>query len=154
MLLLQLFERLQCWYYWWEGFMKLRWPQASIVILRCLKDDWFMNSSSMKVITWTIWEAAILVLLTADRRDILSMLWRWSHVALYANKVSWQFLHTLSKRKVFASTVWEAAILVVLIGRIYVVCCIDGPSYHDVHMISYDGFMNSGNIKVITSPIW
>jgi hypothetical protein len=31
--------------------MKLRWPQASIVIIQCLKDDWFMNSSSMKVIT-------------------------------------------------------------------------------------------------------
>jgi hypothetical protein len=53
--------------------------------------------------------------------------------------------------KVITSTIWEAAVLVLLTGAIYEVRCLDGLRWHDVRTEFHeDWFGHSGNIKVIT----
>jgi hypothetical protein len=77
----QQFERLQCWYYWWEGFMMCTAEMASGGMINI--------PSFMKV------GAGVQVL--------------------------------------FSSEIWEATLLVLLMGRIYVVHHWDGLSCLDVH---------------------
>jgi hypothetical protein len=61
------FERLQCWYYWWEGLNEvwcyggLKWHY--ILVHTKFHDDLFMGSTNIQVISSTIREAAVLVLL-------------------------------------------------------------------------------------------
>jgi hypothetical protein len=40
-LLPQTLERLQCWYYWWGGFMKYVLQMASGRILNKFHEDWY-----------------------------------------------------------------------------------------------------------------
>jgi hypothetical protein len=49
---------------------------------------------------------------------------------------------------------WEAAVLLLLIERIYEVHRRDGLRWHDIHKTFHeDWFGNSGNINVITSTV-
>jgi hypothetical protein len=66
------FGRPQCWYYWKEWFMKYTDELALDGIILRIKfhDYWFGNSGNIKVITSTIWEAAVLVLLTGSIHDV------------------------------------------------------------------------------------
>jgi hypothetical protein len=53
------------------------------------------------------------------------------------------------------NSILETAVLLLLMGMIYEVCCWDGLRWHDAHMKFYeDGFCYSGNTEVITSTIW
>jgi hypothetical protein len=53
--------------------------------------------------------------------------------------------------KVIASTIWEAAVLVLLMGAIYEVRYLDGLRWHDVRTEFHEDWLgHSGNIKVIT----
>jgi hypothetical protein len=62
-LLPQLFERLQCWYYWWEEFVKYAVQMASVACMHPkFNDDRFSHSSNVKVITSKMWECIVLVL--------------------------------------------------------------------------------------------
>jgi hypothetical protein len=57
--------------------------------------------------------------------------------------------------KVITSKIWEAAVLILLMGRIHGVCRWDGLRWHDILTKSNaDRFRHSSNIKGITSTIW
>jgi hypothetical protein len=50
--------------------IRLRWPQLAWHIDIKFHDDWFRNSSNIKGITSTIWEAALLILLMRGIYDV------------------------------------------------------------------------------------
>jgi hypothetical protein len=75
------------------------------------------------------------------------------HMALFSYQVSWRSAHS-SNTKVITSTIWEAAVLVLLMGEIYDVNRSVGFRKHDRHTFYDDRFRHSSNIKAIASTIW
>jgi hypothetical protein len=116
-LLLQQFERLQCWYYWWEGLTKYTTQMAADGMI-CIP-NLIINGSGIKVILrllsqqfkrlhcWYYWW-----------ERFTKYVLRWLHVAWYIYQVSWT--------------------LVLLMSGIYELCHWDGLSWHDMHNKFHD----------------
>jgi hypothetical protein len=53
------------------------------------------------------------------------------------------------------TTIWETAVLILLMGGIYEISHWNGLRWHDIHTKFHnDQFRHSSDIKVITSTIW
>jgi hypothetical protein len=62
--------------------------------------------------------------------------------------------HSSNSIKVTNSTIWEAAVLVLLTGEVYEACLWDSLRRHEIHATFYDDrFRYSSNITIITTPI-
>jgi hypothetical protein len=108
----------------WDG---LRWHN----VLTKIHKYWLVHSGNIKVITSTIWESAVLVLL-------MGRVWctplRWSQMAwhMHTNFHDDRFRNS-NTIKGTISTIWEAAVLVLLMKGIYDVRHWDGPRWHDIY---------------------
>jgi hypothetical protein len=131
----------------------LRWTQMAWYTYPIFYEVWFDHSSKIKVITSTIWEAAMLVFLMGGIYEE----YRWDDLRrqdIHTRFHDYRFWLS-SNIRVITSTIWEAPMLVLLRGGVYEACHWDGFRWHDIRTTFHDGrFRHLSNIKDITSTIW
>jgi hypothetical protein len=126
-------ERLQCWYYWQEGFMKY--------VLRCFHhihtkfhEEWVQTM--LKFCLSNLRDCNVGI---TDGRYLQSGHWDglWWHdigTKLHDDR----FRHS-SNIEVITSKISEAAVLVLPMGDIYEVLCCDGRRWHHIHISFHKG---------------
>jgi hypothetical protein len=100
------------------------------------------NSSNIKGITSTIWEAVVLELLRRGIYDVHH--WnglRWHAIYSKFHNNRFRYSHNT---KAITSTIWEAAVLVLLMRGIYDVHHWDGLRWHDIVtcLVTVDGVLD------------
>lgn len=149
----------------------LRWQDIYLVDLQCMPVRWsqiashartrthtyipsFRNSSNIKGIISTVWEA--------DKRDFLHTPLRLPKVEWHKYYTSWRRFKDLSKNKCITATIWEPIVLALPMRGIYdVMLCCDvimlswnGLGWHDIHTKTHhDRFRYLSNVTFITQPI-
>jgi hypothetical protein len=105
-LLPQQFDRLQCWYYSWEEFMKyaLRWPLMTWYAYQV--SQWSVQAVQWyKFIVSTIWEAAMLVLVVFQhtQSSIHMLLYSLKKIKVLDWVTSHYFFHSLVNDRIVTS---------------------------------------------------
>jgi hypothetical protein len=90
-----------------------------------------------------------------DGSNLWSTPLRWPQMAWYTYQVSWRLIQAFKQYEGFASEIWEAVTLVLLMRGIYDVGRWNRLRWHDIcTMFHDDRFRYLNNITVITATIW
>jgi hypothetical protein len=89
-----------------------------------------------------------------EEKKLCSAPLRWAQMAWYTYQVSWRLVKVLKWHEGFASAIWKAVMLVLLMEGIYKVPHWKGLRWHDIHTKFHgDCFRNLSNITAIIATI-